>query len=359
MTAALGADLRTDVLRRLLAAAGSPVPWDSLARETGAAGHEGPLGRPSLAGRDRVGVALAGLSAAGDRLQIDPARGVALLEAADRTDRPDLLAFFPEGSWVREVRAARTVSSTIDLAREGALAGAPAGTAWVAEEQRAGRGRRQRAFWSPPGMGIWATVLVRPAPAGRGSAGGGAWLPLLAGLAVVEVLTELGLPARSKWPNDVRVGGRKVCGAMAEAVHRGGAPVAASVSIGLNVHQGDGDFPAEAGVATSLAGAFARAGRPPPAGALHRPRLLARLLSAFGEGLARFDAEGPSFPRRLWERTSEELGQEVEHGTCEDRRRGRVVGLDDEARLLVEDPEGGRRTLAADLLERLGPVEGA
>lgn len=97
----------------------------------------------------------------------------------------------------------------------------------VAEEQTAGRGRLDRSWVSPPRAGLTFSVLLRPDQP-RQQWG---WVPLLAGLAVARALREqAGVEAELKWPNDVLVGGKKVCGILAEV--QGDAIV---LGIGLNV----------------------------------------------------------------------------------------------------------------------------
>ena len=141
-----------------------------------------------------------------------------------------------------EVRA-QTGSTNTDLAAA-ARAGAPEGTVLVAEQQLAGRGRAGRSWSSPPRAGLTLSVLLRPAvPQARWG-----WLPLLAGVALVESV-ELA-DAALKWPNDLLVRDRKCAGILVEA-----AGPAAVVGIGLNVSQTADELPAGA---TSLALAGAR-----------------------------------------------------------------------------------------------------
>lgn len=114
------------------------------------------------------------------------------------------------------------------------------GLVLITERQVSGRGRRGNVWLSDPGAGLTFSVALRPLePIGL-------WprLALATGLAVAEGLGKLGFEAEVKWPNDVLLGGRKVCGVLVEAV----GPVAV-VGIGLNVNAGD--FP-EGLEATSL-----------------------------------------------------------------------------------------------------------
>lgn len=145
------------------------------------------------------------------------------------------------------------VGSTMDIARNLAEAGAPAGTLVLAEEQTAGRGRTGRRWYSPPGAGLLMSFVLRPR-AGTGAPLAPGTLPLRMGLAVAGAIEEtVAIPVLIKWPNDV-VGeeGRKLAGIVCEGTlsESGGFVVA---GIGVNVAQREEDLPAELrGTATSL-----------------------------------------------------------------------------------------------------------
>ena len=146
-----------------------------------------------------------------------------------------------------------SVTSTNDVARAAAEGGAPSGTVVVADQQTAGRGRLARVWFSPPGQGLWTTVLVRP---GAGRPGLLTWLTPLAGVAAaLTIRKRCGVPVMLKWPNDLMVGGRKLGGILAESRMEPGPTCRyAIIGLGLNVRQSAADFPAElAGRATSLA----------------------------------------------------------------------------------------------------------
>jgi len=169
--------------------------------------------------------------------------------------------------------------STNDEALRLAAAGAPAGTAVVADAQTAGRGRAGHAWASPPGVALYLSIVLRPRlPLER--------LPLATlacGIAVAEaVRAETGLPAGLKWPNDVLVRDRKCAGLLCE-----GAPPAVVAGIGVNVNT-----PAEAlpvrpiFPATSL---LLETGAPQD-----REALLAAILDGVARWIARLEApDGP------------------------------------------------------------------
>lgn len=155
-------------------------------------------------------------------------------------------ALEPEG-WRVEVLP--TVGSTNEVVVERARTGEPAGLVVVAEEQTAGRGRLDRTWVSPPRAGLTFSVLLRPQPEHLG------WVPLLGGLAVARALRDQGgVDAVLKWPNDVLVGDRKVCGLLAQAVT---APdgLAVVLGIGLNVTTRREELPVPQATSLALEGA--------------------------------------------------------------------------------------------------------
>jgi len=123
------------------------------------------------------------------------------------------------------------VESTNDIALAMAEGGASEGTAVIADFQRAGRGRRGRSWFSPPGAGMYLSVVIR-------SHGPLALLTLAAGVAVAEAVTSVtGLPLELKWPNDVVVGRpwRKLAGVLCESTGVGARVDAVVVGIGVNL----------------------------------------------------------------------------------------------------------------------------
>ncbi|WP_422443555.1 biotin--[acetyl-CoA-carboxylase] ligase [Thermoanaerobacterium sp. DL9XJH110] len=159
---------------------------------------------------------------------------------------PDLL--LPEEVWARvklsflgrRIYYFTTVGSTNDEARKLALEGAVHGTLLLAEEQVGGKGRMGRAWVSPRGAGIWLSMILRPdlvpyeAPK----------LTMLTAVAVAETIKGgTGLDAAIKWPNDVMINGKKVCGILTEISAEMDAVNYVVIGIGINVN--NDDFPGE------------------------------------------------------------------------------------------------------------------
>jgi len=142
------------------------------------------------------------------------------------------------------------VGSTNDVARRLAEQGAAAGTVVIADEQVAGRGRGGKGWASPPGLGIWMSLVLRPP-----SLPSPGLLPILVGLAAAEALDSYATPARVmvKWPNDLQIDGRKLAGVLCEASWIADGPGFVVAGIGINVLHTSSDFPPElCDTATSL-----------------------------------------------------------------------------------------------------------
>jgi BirA family biotin operon repressor/biotin-[acetyl-CoA-carboxylase] ligase len=155
----------------------------------------------------------------------------------------------------RELVCLERTDSTMRVAAELAARGAAHGAAVIADEQSAGRGRLGRSFHSPPRSNLYTSILLRPTPPGMLAP----TLVLAAGLAVAGCVAEwLGDAARVdlKWPNDVRIDGRKTSGILVELSTAGASPAFAVLGIGVNLNVDPASFPAEfRRRATSLAAA--------------------------------------------------------------------------------------------------------
>lgn len=144
----------------------------------------------------------------------------------------------------------RAIGSTNAAAAELARAGAEHRTIVVAEEQTAGRGRRGRGWSSGLGGAMFSTIL-RP----RFSPEAAQRIPLVASVAVAEACAGVcGISPGVKWPNDIMINGKKVCGILAESSAEDGRILYIVLGVGMNVCQSAEDFPPELReTATSLA----------------------------------------------------------------------------------------------------------
>ena len=246
----------------------------------------------------------------------------------------------PISLWQQIDLVVETGSTNADLTAA-ARAGAPPGTVLITDYQSAGRGRLGRTWTAPPGTSIAMSVLVRPdIESSRWT-----WVPLLAGIAVADgVRAVAGLPAVLKWPNDVLVGGRKLCGILAERVETPLGP-ACVVGMGINVGLQQADLPTE--TATSLAIAAAEAGSAVPgrtaviAAVLAELELLVRRWEAVGDDTAAvrgYVERSDTIGRRI----RVELGQRIVEGVAE--------AVDHDGRLVVRTDAGTEVLGAGDVV---------
>jgi BirA family biotin operon repressor/biotin-[acetyl-CoA-carboxylase] ligase len=124
------------------------------------------------------------------------------------------------------------LDSTNSTAKELALAGAEEGTVVLARTQNQGRGRFDRIWQSPEG-GIYLSFILRP----KVSAEKTSLLPFVAALALTKTIDSYGLHATIKWPNDVRVNGKKIAGILLESEVIGHSSNYVVVGIGMNLNE--------------------------------------------------------------------------------------------------------------------------
>ena len=219
------------------------------------------------------------------------------------------------------------VGSTNDVALRAGQDGVPHGTVILAERQTAGRGRLGRDWYSPPGTGLWFSVVLRYAlePAQ-------VWmLTLGAGLAVANAVRDTaGIPVDLKWPNDVRTGGRKLAGVLTEACSDRDRLQLAVVGIGLNVNQDPREFPGDlVDTATSLN---------IETGSVHRRSAV--LANVLRELDAVYSVLDPDHIRARWREASTMWGHPV-RVTCGDTAvEGIAEDLSPEGALCLRTPDG-------------------
>lgn len=224
-----------------------------------------------------------------------------------------------------------SLDSTSTRLQQLAGEGAPGGAVVLADAQEAGRGRRGRFWHSPPGKGIYFSVLLRPPqldPAGA------APLTLVAAVAAArELRRAAALPVAVKWPNDLLVGGKKLGGILTEASISGPAVQHIVLGIGLNVNHLSADFPAELRTAvTSLRLERRRS--------FERRALFLNLLGELLKSCRLFFNEGFAPFQQPWREMSATLGNRVELEQARGTLRGKALDIDSTGALIVEGGEG-------------------
>ena len=215
--------------------------------------------------------------------------------------------------------------STNSLARSLAAAGEPEGTAVIAEEQTAGRGRLGRTWLAPGGTALLLSVIFRPCLMPERIQA----LTMMTALALRDaLLISTALRAEVKWPNDVLLSGRKAAGILTEARIRGASIEFAIVGIGLNVNQQQGALPVPDATSVAL-----ELGHPVP-----RVPLLQTILGCLDLRYQRLQA-GQS-PTAEWAAALVTLGQRVQVVCGERTYLGLAESVDDSGALLLRLDDG-------------------
>jgi BirA family biotin operon repressor/biotin-[acetyl-CoA-carboxylase] ligase len=232
----------------------------------------------------------------------------------------------PVGTIVHQLES---VSSTNDAARALALAGAAHGTAVVAREQTRGRGTKGRTWHSPPGLGLYASFIIRGP--GDGPLPSPHLLPLAAGLASADaILAEAGIEVRLKWPNDLVHDGKKLGGILSEGVAGAAGGDFAVVGVGINIGHGPADFPED--IRSSSASLRTIGGREATVESLFGG--LCRALDCWYNALVRGEKE--AVVREFEARLAFPRGSSIRIATAGGTFTGICRGLDEEGRLVVE-----------------------
>lgn len=190
--------------------------------------------------RTAVWKAINQLKEAGYEIEAQQNKGYRLMAAPDLMTEAEIKSLM-HTEWVaKEVLYFDTIDSTNTKAQELAEKGYPSGTLVVADKQESGKGRRGRSWVSPPCTGIFMTLMIKPDI----NPNNASMLTLVAALAVAKAITSVtGEEAMIKWPNDIVVNGKKVCGILTEMNAQFDYINHIVVGIGINVH--NESFPEE------------------------------------------------------------------------------------------------------------------
>lgn len=341
-----GDGLNMRLLDRIRREGGTHVSWEELAAFSG-----------------RVHDDLDALDAFGFGIERHPSRGVAYRGSSNRLCPDQIEHQLATRRIGRRIAVWNRASSTNDLAARAASSASNDGLVVLAEEQTAGRGRRGRPWSAPARSSILMSVVIFPSghlvssrPETEAADGRG-WLTALGSVAVAEVVSAwTGRDARIKWPNDVRIDGRKVAGILVERAKGTTRPDGigldggAVIGIGLNANLTAEDLPAELRErSTSLR--ILRGGEPVDRSDVARD-LIRRLDSLYEQGWA----NGLESLSSLWRDRSEHLGGGVRITTPAGAVVGRLVDLDIRRGLTLADPDRDPPSVSREITIPLGEV---
>jgi BirA family biotin operon repressor/biotin-[acetyl-CoA-carboxylase] ligase len=284
----------------------------------------------------------------GYRIDGEPGGGYRLVGVPDRLYAEELAPRLHTQWLARRYEWLAETDSTNRVAGDLARAGAPHGTTVVAEGQTAGRGRLGRSFFSPPGVNLYTSVVLRPVlDTARAPT-----TILAAAVAVAETIErEVGDPGavEIKWPNDVLVGGLKTSGILMEMGAEATRVRFLVLGIGVNLNVARDAFPPEfRHLATSLS---THLGRP-----VDRVAFAARLYDTLEAVLDRhaeagFEAVRPGFEARFRMRGRRvrvlDAAGGAAPGSGAEGLEGRAVGIDADGALWIERDDGARQRVVA------------
>ena len=267
-------------------------------------------------------------------------------EGYSLVDSPDVLA--PAGIKAglktsmmgKNIHYFKETESTNTLARD--MAGSvDEGTVVIAESQTGGRGRMGRKWISPEG-GIWLSVILKPkmqplhAPR----------ITLLAGVAVAKTIREFGLQAKIKWPNDVLINGKKVCGILTEIGAEMDSIQYVVVGVGIDANVDTETFPEEfRDSSTSLKNELGHD--------INRVEFVQELLIELEALYLKFQNEGFTSIIEEWRMMSATIGEWVKITTQSRILYGEAVGVDSDGALILETGEGRLEKIVAGNCEHL------
>ncbi len=233
----------------------------------------------------------------------------------------------------------RDLPSTNDLAKELAGISAKEGTVIIAEKQTKGKGRQGRDWISPEG-GLWFSVILRPKVSPEHSLK----LTLLAAVAVTKTLEKLyPLPVQVKWPNDVLINGKKVCGILSEADINGKQLNFVVIGFGINVDFHLSKLPAYLhDSSTTLREELSKK--------ISIDAVFRSVLEQLEHHYLIFNEGNFDFILSEWRRFAKFLGSYVYVTSADERIEGWALDIDEQGALIVKLRDGTtRRMLAGDV----------
>jgi len=272
----------------------------------------------------------------GFEMQSRPNRGYRLTRIPDKLDETVLRYYLKARKLGQVIELHDTIGSTNIRAKELAQEGALHGTLIAAEEQQAGRGRLGRLWSSPPKVGLWMSVIMRPGFPPRFAPK----MTVLAGLAVLRAVKYItGLEASIKWPNDIILNSRKVCGILTEMQADLDLIEYVIVGIGMNVNTSSNGFPEE--IRNSATSLFLECGKK-----VDRLKLMALILDEL-EALYEKYEKSADFTDILKEFKENciTLRRHVRVISVDGEWEGTAVDLTDDCELVVELSDGTKRVV--------------
>lgn len=316
-------NVKDELLKQLAQAQGGYISGAALAERLGVS-------------RNAVWKAVRALTADGYEIESAAPKGYRLADDNNRLSAELISSKLTTSALGRSLTVFSEIGSTNSAAKELASSGAPHGTTVVADCQTEGRGRLGRKFVSPHGTGIYMSVVIRPDLAPDVAS----MITSAAAVSAARAAEELsGAPVQIKWVNDLYMNGKKICGILTEAslgLEMNTLDYAV-IGIGVNVRSIGGNFDKDLrSIATSIEDETGRR--------IDRNALCAHILNNMEQTLAHVADRG-----FLEEYRRRELltGHGITANIGGQAVTGRALGVDDNANLIIELPDGTVRHLGS------------
>ena len=292
--------------------------------------------------RTAVWKAINQLKEAGYEIEAQQNKGYRLMAAPDLMTEAEIKSLM-HTEWVaKEVLYFDTIDSTNTKAQELAEKGYPSGTLVVADKQESGKGRRGRSWVSPSGAGIFMTLMIKPDI----NPNNASMLTLVAALAVAKAITSVtGEEALIKWPNDIVVNSKKVCGILTEMNAQFDYINHIVVGIGINVH--NERFPEEISQMASSLMIEAGGKR------FHRAQIIAETMSYFEQYYDTFlKTQDLSALVREYDELLVNMNKAVRVLDPKERFDGKAMGITPKGELIVDTWESRKLVSSGEVSVR-------
>jgi birA, biotin-[acetyl-CoA-carboxylase] ligase region len=314
-------DNRKEIIKLLRLSEGKPVSGQDIGEKLGIS-------------RAMVWKYVRNLRKEGYDIRSSPKTGYILDAYPDRIDPDELKTILKTSLIGTDIRYYSELESTNNTAREIALK-APEGTVVIAETQRKGRGRMGTEWQSIPG-GIWLSLILKPSiPLENVSK-----ITLVAGIAVTNALKNAGVDARIKWPNDVLVKGRKICGILTEVSAEVEKVDYVILGIGINANVKLDDLKDDIRKnSTSISNEMGKV--------INRTTFVASLLYELEQQYIKFKTQKFTDIIDEWINLSDTIGKEVKIKTPNKLIEGKAVGITEHGAIVVLDRNNERQEIIA------------
>ena len=268
-------------------------------------------------------------------------KGYHLVKTPDILSKNELVSI-RKTKWVgTEICYFDVTDSTNTQAKSLGEGDAPNGTLVVAGKQESGRGRRGRSFESPAGTGIFMTLLLRPEIEPQNAS----MLTLVSALAVAKGIEHMvDLPVQIKWPNDIVINGKKVCGILTEMSAQ--MDYVNYIVIGIGINVGNEEFPEEIkDVATSI---YLESGKH-----VNRAMLIEKIWEEFEDYYELYEkTQDLSSLVKEYDSYLVNRGQKVRVLDSKEPYEGKAMGITDRGELIVDTWEARRLVSAGEVSVR-------